>query len=543
MGSNSTGRIADLVAELPELYQPIFGHPEYKHGAARASEDRLATVASIQDALRDLLGRPLRILDLGCAQGFFSLSLASLGNVVHGIDFLDKNIAVCQALADCNPHLRVSFKHGRIEEVLSEVKVGEYDLVLGLSVLHHIVHEQGARQVSDMLAVLAEKVPAAIFELALASEPLYWASAQPDNPVRLLDGFAFTHELGRHSTHLSDIARPLYFASNTYWYLDGVYGRFREYKNRSHKFAADVHLGSRRYFLGDSEVVKVFRLDEGIGPQNVEDLARESAFLSNPPPGFNAPEIKLAGRSKYEAWLVREKLNGETLLEIIQSDRDFDARQVLREILRQCVVLEKNGLYHSDIRTWNVLVGSDQSVHLIDYGSIGSNQRDCVWPTNLYLAFLTFVHEVVGAYTSNPLPVRDVVISPNRFPGPFRYWVSALWARPVAEWSFELMLSLFEEVVINGGLATSGASGDVWQSALEEGMQEHARQANQLHLSQFHARETEKYAKQAEAKLALIYASASWRITTPLRVLHRLLRGEWRAVAEQIRQRLRVLPK
>lgn len=550
MGNNSTDQIADLVAALPELYQPIFGHPEYRHGAARASEDRLATVVSVQDALRKLLGRPLRILDLGCAQGFFSLSLASLGNEVHGVDFLDKNIAICRTLADDNPHFPVSFRHGRIEEVLSEVKAGEYDLVLGLSVLHHLVHELGAKQISEMLAALAGKVQVALFELALASEPLYWASAQPEPPVSLLGGFAFIHELGRYPTHLSGIARPLYFASNAYWYLDSVYGHFEEYKNRSHDLAADVHLGSRRYFLGDSEIVKVFRLDVGIGSQNAEDLQRESEFLLNPPPGFNAPEIKLAGRSDYEAWLVREKLNGETLLEVIQDGRDFDARRVLREVLRQCVALESNGLYHGDIRTWNVLIGLDQSVHLIDYGSIGSNQRDCVWPTNLYLSFLTFVHEVVGSYTSDPLPVRGVFISPYRFPEPFRYWVNALWARPVAEWSFELMLGIFDEVVSNGGHAALTVFDDVWQRTLEEGMQKHIQCAHEMYQLQRHtieaerhAREAENYAKQTETRLALVYASASWRITRPLRVLNKLLHGEWRAVFIKIRQRLRMLPK
>ncbi|WP_261370573.1 class I SAM-dependent methyltransferase [Xanthomonas citri] len=77
--SPGNSSIADLVAALPEKYQPIFGHPEISDGSSRGCEDRLEVILDVVDHLRTALGRPIRVLDLGCAQGYFSLNLAARG--------------------------------------------------------------------------------------------------------------------------------------------------------------------------------------------------------------------------------------------------------------------------------------------------------------------------------------------------------------------------------------------------------------------------------------------------------------------------------
>jgi O-antigen chain-terminating bifunctional methyltransferase/kinase len=106
---------ASLVKALPEVYQPIFGHPELSARAARKSKDRLACVVSTFRALEAALVGPLTVLDLGCAQGFFSLHLSALGARVHGIDFFEANIAVCKALAEERDDTTVLFQTARIE--------------------------------------------------------------------------------------------------------------------------------------------------------------------------------------------------------------------------------------------------------------------------------------------------------------------------------------------------------------------------------------------------------------------------------------------
>ena len=64
--------IAELVSRLPEVYQPVWGHPELSTAVSRGCEDRLIHIAAIYRGLEAQLERPLRVLDLGCAQGFLA---------------------------------------------------------------------------------------------------------------------------------------------------------------------------------------------------------------------------------------------------------------------------------------------------------------------------------------------------------------------------------------------------------------------------------------------------------------------------------------
>jgi len=96
----SVADLTALVAALPEVYQPIFGHPELSGQVSRVCDNRLDHILRICEAVEQAVNRPLRVLDLGCAQGYFSLSLAARGAVVRGVDFLEENIAVCTALAE-----------------------------------------------------------------------------------------------------------------------------------------------------------------------------------------------------------------------------------------------------------------------------------------------------------------------------------------------------------------------------------------------------------------------------------------------------------
>lgn len=68
-----TTNLDKLVSELPEIYQTIFGHPEWDGEAVRDCHERLALITKQYDHLSRELGRPLRVLDLGCAQASSAL--------------------------------------------------------------------------------------------------------------------------------------------------------------------------------------------------------------------------------------------------------------------------------------------------------------------------------------------------------------------------------------------------------------------------------------------------------------------------------------
>lgn len=439
--ASSARPIHELVAQLPEIYQPIFGYPEYDERASRGQDRRLEEVLRLYDALAQLKGRALNVLDLGCAQGYFSLSLASRGAMVRGIDYLDANIAVCEQLASESPHLLATFEINRIESIIEEMATGQYDLVLGLSVFHHLIHLHGVPRVQALLRHVVGAGACLLAEMALASEPLYWAAAQPEDPRSLLDGIAFVRCLGWYPTHLSGVQRPLYFASGDTWYLGDGAARFERWRNTSHDLAENVHRGTRAYYFADGVIAKKFITDGELGENNRLELEREAAVLAKELPGLRMPRVLETGEGNGEQWLLREMIPGRLLSESL-AEIDMTARhQILMGVLGQLATLEVLGLYHSDVRIWNVVLDVQGRPCLIDYGAIGEQAVDCLWPHDVHLAFLIFAHELVSGEIALSDPLRRTALSPSSLAPELRAWAQVLFNKPLTQWTFADMLA------------------------------------------------------------------------------------------------------
>jgi O-antigen chain-terminating methyltransferase len=207
--------IQALVRKLPDPYQPIYGYPELSYAPLRPCADRLATVAALVESIAVAIGRSLRILDLGCAQGFFSFELAKAGHSIHGIDMRPENMALLAVLRAENPALDVSFSQGKVECAIDRLHLGDYDFVLGLSVFHHICFQAGAERVTQLLGRIATCACASVVELALKIEPAFQISTLPEDERQLLREFRFVHELGRFPSNTSRVARPLFACTNS----------------------------------------------------------------------------------------------------------------------------------------------------------------------------------------------------------------------------------------------------------------------------------------------------------------------------------------
>jgi O-antigen chain-terminating bifunctional methyltransferase/kinase len=441
----SMSSLVEAIGRLPEIYQQIFGHPELSGQASRSSDDRLAHVVDAYTALSGLLGRDLRVLDLGCAQGFFCHHLAARGAIVHGVDFIEENIAICSLLAQEHPGHRVTFGVTTIEQALAALRTDEYDLVLGLSVFHHLVCSAGASTVREMIGDLGRKVAVAIFEMALREEPVHWANAQPNSPRELLENFDFVHELARIGTHLSTVARPLYVASNRYWFLSGCIEPFSLSKESSHGAEQGIYQGTRRYYINSRHIAKLYRLENaGLREANIDAIQGEVGFLSNVPATMTAPALISHGSNEREIWLVREYVAGELLYDLIVKKSPFDAPAVLRDILSDLVLLEDAGLYHSDVRAWNVVVDRGRST-LIDFGAISTSAQDCAWPHDVFLSFLIFVREVLGGELGRVTPTRSAWFDVDALPEPYRGAFWSLLRSPPQGWSFRQLHRSIEE--------------------------------------------------------------------------------------------------
>ena len=473
--------IEQLTADLPEVYQPIYGHPALSTHVSRTCSDRLEHIVRVHDNLRSLLGRPLNVLDLGCAQGYFCFKLAERGANVHGVDYLDKNIALCNAIAHSHPQLSVSFEVGRVEDAIERLEPGRYDLVLGLSIFHHIIHEKGVEAVKRLLERAAALSGALVVELALREEPLYWGPSQPEDPRTLLDTIAFFHEFARHATHLAPIPRPLFVASNRYWILGDEVCSFESWSKGPHALGYGTHEGSRRYFFGVNSIAKIYLFHHPREAHNKAEFKREIQFLQNPPAESRAPELIAFGENEASAWLVEQRIPGRLLLDLLREGVVVDHRAVILSILAQLATLEKAGLYHNDVRTWNVLIADDGATHLIDYGSISADGMDCAWPGNRFLSFFIFVREVATGVVDSPDLLRSISISPYGLPQPYRAWAASLWCRPLAEWSFELMHRALLEVSADDLDESTQFPSEAWMKAAEEAIQTLKLFADDLH--------------------------------------------------------------
>lgn len=434
--------IKSLVEKLPEIYQPIFKHPEFTAQASRSCLDRLEKIISIYDYISKEKGRPLKVLDLGCAQGFFSLNLAERGALVTAVDYSQPNIDVCNKLVSENENLKVDFLLGSIENIIKDrVKEEEFDLVLGLSVFHHLVYEHGADFVFDLFKELSTKVETGVFEFALNTEPLYWAESQPNDPREFIGCYAFSHYLSMYGTHLSQIERPLFFASNKYWHIEDMYGVIESYMQRSHQLDNFYHGNKRRYFFSEDKTIKIF-LDNEFNT-NHKELMNESNFLEGNIEGFRAAKLISYGSFEHESWMVRTTIPGKLLLDVIMNNEDYDDEKVISGILEQVCILEKNGLYHNDLRPWNILIGNDGLVYIIDYGSISPKVLDGDDLYGQILSCFVLIKEVAQHRIRRQGSQRPPFISPYDFPEKYQKWLSRVWALPSQQWTFQNILAAY----------------------------------------------------------------------------------------------------
>lgn len=209
--------LSALVNVLPELYQPIFGHETQSINPKRMCLNRLTEFKKIYDSLSKELNRPLRVLDLGCNMGYFSLYAAKWGGTVTGIDVDMRNIRLCQFLAHEHPDYNIKFHHAKIEDFIPHICKDEYDLVLCFSVLHWLTLPFGFEFVQKLLEVLAKNVHTGLFEFALVSE--FPKNNLPADYRQFLKGYSFIRVCSYEERH-SGFKRPFCFVSNKYVHFD-----------------------------------------------------------------------------------------------------------------------------------------------------------------------------------------------------------------------------------------------------------------------------------------------------------------------------------
>ncbi len=441
-----------LIGNLPEIYQPIYGFNDFDSNSSRSCYDRWWMVQTIADKLRAKLGRPLRVLDIGCAQGFFCFNLAAAGDEVYGIDLVPENVEICRELSKMHS-LKAIFIEADCIAGIDALPIKKFDLVLGFSIFHHLCHHIGFDNTRNFIARVANRTEICLIETALKEEPQRWAVSLPDDPSDILANFAYFRQVSQHATHLSKIRRPIFFCSNHFWYLNEELLYFNSWTSVSHEFVDNAHKDTRRYYFTSDSILKNFQFKGDEAQSNREELEGEIKFLQS---GFSLintlPRLIGFGIEPDGGWLLREKITGSLLSTMIINGIDYDPHVVVGNLLEQLATLEMHGLYHNDVRAWNVLLSPDGNVHLIDFGAIQESTRNALVPKNIFLAFLLFTHEIVHKKIVTVRNFSPMFLMKENYPPLYHALVQGLLSVHPQQWSFNLFLKLFREhKIINMG--------------------------------------------------------------------------------------------
>jgi 2-polyprenyl-3-methyl-5-hydroxy-6-metoxy-1,4-benzoquinol methylase len=392
-----------------EPYQPAYGLPGLIAKPARDSVDRCR---AIENHFGGRL-RGKRLLDVGSSLGYVCYYFADRGMVTEGWEGNAANAEVAQLIGELNGvPSRIRTQQFDADSVAS-IGAGQFDVVTLLSVLHHVVHHQGLEQTQVLMRDLLSRVPVLVLELARKGEDpeLFWDASLPEDELDILALVRDEVEivpLGMFDTHLSEKARPLYVVSRK----ERVTVNNREYVvSRS---SAEAYPGSnavldhesRRYLWGEDLFIKQYRYDERTS-DNARLITQEISAVLGIQHLSRSPRLidyEVAGD---QATVVYARVGGE----LLGSSAPLPAEQidaVVRDILESLRELHAEGVFHNDVRSWNVL-WDGTTARLIDYADTSRVDSD-----GDLISLLWLIH-ALSTGTREPteqgktqLPPRDV---------------------------------------------------------------------------------------------------------------------------------------
>lgn len=397
-------QIKEIVENLSYPYQPIFNHPELDKNISRECIDRENIIFDIIKNYKEQTNKQtIKVLDLGCSQGYFCLKSASLGYDAHGVDILQENIDCCQELAKEN-NFNIKFEVDALSpSFVEKIKNEKYDVVLALSVLHHVSNEFGFKQAQHILNELSLISDLVICEMALKEEPVIhdWKKHLPEKYDKWYDDISFYKKVGLIKTHLSNIKRPLILSSNKYFLFDNNFYKIDEYKNKSFDSQAKANDAGRRFYFSNDLLLKFYKKDD---EDTLNEIKNEIIILSENRNISFFPKLIKVEENEHDIYIM-QKINKGTLLWDLLRDKQnkIDKNAIILNILDNLVELEEQGLFHNDIRSWNICVDKNKSAFLIDPGSISTSMEDAInkynpygdYKFNVYNAFTTFVYDLL----------------------------------------------------------------------------------------------------------------------------------------------------
>ncbi|HEX2074533.1 MAG TPA: methyltransferase domain-containing protein [Geodermatophilus sp.] len=364
------------LASRVEPYQPAYGLPGLIDKPARDSVDRCR---AIENHFSGTL-RGKRLLDVGSSLGYVCYYFADRGMTTEGWEGNPANAEVAQLIGELNGvPSRIRTQQFDPDSVAT-IAPGQFDVVTLLSVLHHVVHHQGLAQTQQLLRDLLERVPVLVLELARKGEDpeLFWDAALPEDELDVLalvrDDVEIT-PLGMFGTHLSEKARPLYVVTRkqTVTVNNRIYPVTRSSAEAYPGSGAIWDHDSRRYYWGPDLFIKQYRFGDRLSA-NARLITHEISALLGIQHLPSAPRLIDYEITGDQATVVYARVTGE----LLGTGGPLPAEQVeavVADLLESLRELHGEGLFHNDLRSWNVL-WDGQRARLIDFADTAPVDTD-----------------------------------------------------------------------------------------------------------------------------------------------------------------------
>ncbi len=164
------------------------------------------------------------VLDLGCAEGYFTRrAAAAVNGIALGIDGDIRRVTVAQSIASYEGISGVGFLHAQIAPEFV-AKLPMFDVVIFLSVLHHVMSADGVDAARRLMQILRTRtIKRLIFDMGQSNETQFdWAKTlppmEPDPVVWIADfliqcGFSSIEVLGQSEGYQRLHRRALFAAT------------------------------------------------------------------------------------------------------------------------------------------------------------------------------------------------------------------------------------------------------------------------------------------------------------------------------------------
>ncbi|MEK7585328.1 MAG: class I SAM-dependent methyltransferase [Patescibacteria group bacterium] len=199
-------------------YQPIYLGGKLINHSKRPCLDRWQLIKPELDHYQ-----PRNLLDLGSAEGFYTQQAAAENNLLAiGVEVDERRLRVATEVALADKEAKSGWLKGPVTLDFVD-QLPSWDLVLCLSLFHHLWAEHGEEYSKKLLSQLRSKIKLAlIFEMGQSNEQGYdWSTKLPlmgDDPHHWIEqllvetGYHSIRKIGLVDAYQSQIKRAIFVA-------------------------------------------------------------------------------------------------------------------------------------------------------------------------------------------------------------------------------------------------------------------------------------------------------------------------------------------